>query len=88
MSTETNSRLMAGAVRRSASFAALLVSSVLAVMQGGCGTPQVSTPSRSLDRPSDAALFCVDYELDYDGNTCLPQIGDPDRDPESYLTTW
>lgn len=88
MSTETKSRLMARAVRRPASFAALLVCSVLGVMQGSCGTPQVSTPSRSLDRPSDAALFCVDYELDYDGNTCLPQLGDPDRDPESYLTTW
>ncbi len=66
--------------------AALLLCSVL--LQGSCGTQQVATPSRSLDRPSDAALFCVDYELDYDNNKCLPQGGDPERDPAGYLSAW
>lgn len=99
MSTETPSRATASCARartkakananeRTASGAALLLCSVLGAVQGSCGTPQVATPSRSLDRPSDAALFCVDYELDYDSNNCLPQGGDPDRDPEGYLNAW
>jgi hypothetical protein len=66
---------LAPALKSSALGATLLLGSVL--LQGSCGTQQFPTPSRSLDRPSDAALFCVDYELDADGNKCLPQGGDP-----------
>jgi hypothetical protein len=72
--------------------ATLFLWSVLAALQGSCGTQQVSTPTRSLDRPSDAALFCVDNDLDYTDpatgkvNHCLPQ-GDKSN-PEQYLDDW
>ena len=84
MSRETPSRTREKVATR----ATLLFCSVLGLMQGSCTTQTISTPTRSLDRPSDAALFCVDYELDYDGNHCLPQAGNPDQDPQGYLDSW
>ncbi len=43
----------------------------LAILLGllGCTTTQVPTPTRVLDRPSDVALFCLDYEF-YPDETC------------------
>lgn len=49
-----------------------------------CSTPPVTTPTRALDRPSDLALYCVEYEVD----SCLPQGIDPDADPEGYLAAY
>lgn len=49
-----------------------------------CSPSPVTTPSRALDRPSDMALYCVDYEVD----GCLPQGINPDTDPEGYLAAY
>lgn len=58
---------------------------VLAVGSALSCTPQTSSaPTRALDRPSDLALYCVDYEVD----GCLPQGVDADRDPEGYLAAY
>lgn len=48
----------------------------------GCSNPPITTPTRSLDRPSDLALFCVEFESKDSG--CLPSI-DPESDPQGYL---
>lgn len=63
--------------------AAPAVAALLGVLLGSfsqCNTQQVTTPTRSLDRPSDLALFCVDYDL----SDCLPP-GKADSDPAAYL---
>ena len=49
-----------------------------------CGTQPLTTPTRALDRPSDLALYCVEYEVD----SCLPQGISPDADPEGYLAAY
>lgn len=53
-----------------------------AISASGCSNPPVTTPTRSLDRPSDMALFCAEFELK--GGDCLPPI-DPEGDPQGYL---
>ncbi len=47
-----------------------------------CSTQTITTPTRSLDRPSDIALFCVEFESKDSG--CLPSI-DANADPQGYL---
>lgn len=47
-----------------------------------CSTQTVTTPTRSLDRPSDIALFCVEFDSKDSG--CLPSL-DPAADPQAYL---
>jgi len=49
----------------------------------GCNTQTVTTPTRTLDRPSDVALYCVDIEVP----DCLPKL-DPNADPEAYLDAY
>ena len=56
---------------------------LLALFAGSCTTQQVTTPTRTLDRPSDVALFCVDYEIP----DCLPK-GNAEADPEGYLNEY
>ncbi len=50
-----------------------------------CNTQTVTTPTRSLDRPSDLALFCVEFETKEGG--CLPS-GNPQTDPQGYLDAY
>ena len=50
-----------------------------------CNTQTITTPTRSLDRPSDLALFCVEFELR--GGDCLPSI-DPQAEPQAYLDAY
>ena len=49
-----------------------------------CSPQATTTPARALDRPSDMALYCVEYEID----GCLPQGINPDFDPEGYLAAY
>lgn len=50
------------------SYAAPLL--LLGLFAGACSQQRVATPSRALDRPSDVALFCVDFDfqIDFDGD--------------------
>lgn len=48
-----------------------------------CSTPTITTPTRTLDRPSDVALYCVELEVP----DCLPKQN-PDDDPEAYLAAY
>ena len=68
--------------RRPASLVSALLLSVCAVLS--CSTPTTTTPTRALDRPSDVALYCVDYEVP----NCLPTGIDPIGDPEGYLAAY
>ena len=52
------------------------------VLSTSCSTQTVTTPTRSLDRPSDMALFCVEFESK--GSDCLPSV-DAQADPQGYL---
>ena len=63
----------------------LAAAGLLLAAAPSCTQQQYPTPTRSLDRPSDVALFCVDYEVPKE--SCLPAI-DPARDPEGYLTAF
>ncbi len=60
----------------------------------GCNNPTIATPIRTLDRPSDVALYCVDLEVpnclpcfDSTNPRCNPQIN-PDIDPQAYLDAY
>ena len=50
-----------------------------------CNTQTITTPTRSLDRPSDLDLFCVEFETKEGG--CIPS-GDPTSDPQAYLDAY
>ncbi|MCS6912506.1 MAG: hypothetical protein RMK29_19015 [Myxococcales bacterium] len=61
----------------------------LSLLSLSCARQQVATPTRALDRPSDVALFCVDFEfqIDFDGDGrpddcpgALPARGPDDTD--------
>lgn len=60
--------------------------SALALLLGGsCSRQTFPTPSRNLDRPSDGALVCVEYEVPDSDKTCLPNPGLSDDD---YLSEY
>jgi hypothetical protein len=47
------------------------VPALVLLLGGSCSRQSYPTPSRTLDRPSDAALLCVEYEVPPDSG-CLP----------------
>lgn len=57
------------------------------LITGSCSTQTFPTPSRNLDRPSDAALVCVEYEISPEGDkTCLP--AEPRLSADDYLSQY